>query len=89
MVLLVLASYVCSVKIPNIQPLLQKTKVDDYLTFFKVNKIEIPILTIEYGKEIPVTWTLNAGDKVDISIKNNAEKMGLVQNYNIMIQKII
>ena len=83
------ASYVCSVKIPNIQPLLQKIKIDDYLTSLKVNDIEIPIQIIENGEEIPVTWTLNAGDKVDISIKNNAGKMGLCQNYNIMIQKTI
>ena len=70
-------SYVCSVKIPDSQPLIQKLKADNFLTSFKVNDKNVPIQSITFPKEVPISWTLNSGDKVDIGIKNKDGQMGL------------
>ena len=74
--------YDCSVIIPDKEPLLQKLKAYYYITSLKINNENIPMQSNKFLKQIPLTWVLNSGDKVDITIKNKKGKMGFCGEFS-------
>ena len=70
--------YTCSTKIPDMAPLLQKIKANDYFLSLKVNDEPLSTQNITINQEIPLSWIFYAGDKIDIEIKNNKGSMALI-----------